>query len=187
MSKQYLTADDLNEAEKLLGPDYYFVLTSYNHFGSYLVRLANFFLTGKWGYYSHIIMNIDTDTSTRDTFKFVESTPNRGVTVSNFDEAFADDCKGFAIIKPKNMPVDRWTAVLDKANRELGKPYNTLFNLDSSKALNCVQLVREALVGEPDYYTNFAGFERIIEKYHNLTPDMFLNCGDFEVVYESRR
>ena len=40
---------------------------------------------------------------------------------------------------------------------------------------------------DPDYYTNFANFEKLIAERKNLTPQMFYECPDFEVVFEIRR
>jgi hypothetical protein len=76
---------------------------------------------------------------------------------------------------------------MDKAMTEIGKPYDSLFDLKNDNALSCVELGRTALMAEPNYYTNFANFEEMIRKRKNLTPQMFYECPDFEVVYEIRK
>jgi hypothetical protein len=42
-------------------------------------------------------------------------------------------------------------------------------------------------MAEPDYQENFANFEKMIKERKNLTPQMFYDCPDFEVVYEVRK
>jgi hypothetical protein len=39
----------------------------------------------------------------------------------------------------------------------------------------------------PNYNTRFAEFEKMVAKKKRLTPDMFVDCSDFEVVYKIRR
>jgi hypothetical protein len=119
-----------------------------------------------------------------DDFRLVEATGN-GVNYSPFELVF--EVHGVVLLKPKNMSVDHWTLVMDKAMTEIGKPYDSLFDLKNDNALSCVELVRTALMAEPNYYTNFANFEEMIRKRKNLTPQMFYECPDFEVVYEIRK
>jgi len=39
----------------------------------------------------------------------------------------------------------------------------------------------------PNYATNFANFERMVQRKENITPQSFYDCPDFEVVWEVRR
>jgi hypothetical protein len=41
-------------------------------------------------------------------------------------------------------------------------------------------------MGLPDYEVRFRRFEDLIQKRKNLTPQMFYECDDFEVVFEVR-
>jgi hypothetical protein len=183
--KNLLTEDEHRKIKELLGPNYYVILTRRNnHLSTYMIAFANFVLTGKFSYWSHALMNLEDEVKTDDDFLLIEAI-GAGVTTNHFNKVF--DCNGVVLLKPKNMTIEDWTAVLDKAKTELGKPYDNLFDLKSDKALSCVELVRTALQADPDYATNFAEFEQMIRKRKNLTPQMFYECPDFEVVYEVRR
>jgi hypothetical protein len=180
-----LTANDLADIRSLLIPNYYIILTHRNnHLSTFFVGLANWLLTLKWSYWAHALMNLEDEVKADDDFRLVEATGN-GVNYSPFELVF--EVHGVVLLKPKNMSVDHWTFVMDKAMTEIGKPYDSLFDLKNDNALSCVELVRTALMAEPNYYTNFANFEEMIRKRKNLTPQMFYECPDFEVVYEIRK
>lgn len=182
--KDGLTESELQKVREYLTPHYYVILTHRkNHLSTFFVGLASWLVSGKWSYWAHALMNLENDVGSDDDFRLVEAT-GAGVHYSPFDLVFM--VHGVVLLKPKNMSADRWTAVMDKARTEIGKPYDSLFDLTSDKALSCVELVRTALMAEPDYETNFANFERMIKENKNLTPQMFYDCPDFEIVYEVR-
>ena len=81
------------------------------------------------------------------------------------------------------MSIEEWTAALDRAKTYLGVPYDNLFDMKNSLEINCAELVRLALQATPDYDTKFAAFEALLARKKKLTPDMFANCPDFEVVW----
>lgn len=180
-----LTEAQQDQIRSLLIPQYYIILTHRNnHLSTFFVGLANFMLTGKWGYWAHALMNLEDEAKDDKDFRLVEAV-GTGVAFSSFAEVF--DVHGAVLLRPKNMSADQWTAVMDKAKSEVGKPYDTLFDLKSDQALSCVELVRTALMAEPDYEKNFANFEALIKKRKNLSPQMFYECDDFEIAYEVRR
>lgn len=183
-AKNTLTSDEQNEIRQRLKGNYYIMLSRRNnHLSTYLISFANFVLSGKWSYWSHAFMNAEDEVTDDSDFRIVEAI-GLGVEYTPFDKVF--DCNSVVLLKPKSMSIDDWTAVLDKAKSEVGKPYDNLFDLKNDNALSCVELVRTALMAEPDYYTSFANFEALIKKRRNLTPQMFYDCEDFEVVYEVR-
>jgi uncharacterized protein YycO len=170
----------------MLEKDYYIIATRHsNHLSTYAISLAGFCCTGRWSTYGHVCMNLEGDAPGKEDFRLVEAV-GVGSKYSTFDEVFGD-CDGVALLKPRNMSIDQWTLVLDKAKSEVGKPYDTLFDLSNDKAVSCVELVRDALQGEQNYATDFANFDRMINKINNLTPQMFRDCPDFEVVLEIKR
>lgn len=181
-----LTIDEQAMIRALLLPNYYIILTHRNnHLSTFFTELANFILTGKWGYWTHALMNMEDEVKNDSDFRLIEAV-GKGVQFTPFDKVF--DCNGVAILKPSKMAIERWTAILDKAKTELGKPYDTLFDIANDNALSCVELCRSALMADPDYAKDFANFEAIIKKYHEkLSPDMYYGNDDFEVVYEVRR
>lgn len=182
--RNLLTSDEQDNIRKLLTGNYYIMLSRRNnHLSTYMISFANFVLTGRFSYWSHAFMNAEDKVNSDEDFRIVEAL-EVGVEYSLFSKVF--DVNSVVLLKPKNMSIDDWTIVLDKAKTELGKPYDNLFDLKNDQALSCVELVRDALMAEPDYEKNFASFEAMIAKDKNLTPQMFYDCPDFEVVYEIR-
>ena len=182
--KNGLTIDELSEIKKLLVKDYYIILTHRNnHLSTFFVGLASYVLTRKWSYWAHALMNLEDNVQSDSDFRLIEAT-GTGTHYSPFDAVF--QVHGVSLLKPVSMSVDHWTDIMDKANKELGKPYDTLFDLKNDNALSCVELVRTALMAEPDYAINFANFEKMIMERKNLTPQMFYDCPDFHIVYEVR-
>lgn len=183
-STTVLSEAECNTIKELLIPNYYIILTRRNnHLSTYAIALGNFLLTGKFSYWSHVLMNTEDEVNSKEDFRLIEAI-GTGIQFSPFDKVF--DVQSVAILKPRNIQTWQWTAILDKAKSELGKPYDSLFDLKSDSALSCVELVRNALMAEDDYATNFANFEAMIAKNKNLTPEMFYRCSDFEVIYEIR-
>ena len=179
-----VTDAEQQHIRELLTADYYIVLTrNNNHLSSYAISFANFVLTGKFSYWGHALMNFEDVVTTDADFRLMQAT-GAGVAYATFDEVFTTN--SVVLLRPKNMPISSWTKVLDTAKTELGKPYDTLYDLSNDSALSCVELVRDSLRADPEYISNFANFEKLISDSKNLTPQMFYNCADFEVAYEIR-
>ena len=183
--KDPLTVEEKAQLNTLLVPNYYIILTrNNNHLSSYMIGIADFFLRGKFGYWGHALMNLEDTVINNKDFRFVEAV-GAGVQYAEFDEVMA--VNSIVLLKPKHMHIDDWTRVLDTAKSDVGKPYDTLFDLQQDKALSCVELVRDALQADPDYLECFANFEAMCQKYKRLTPQMIYDCSDFEIAYEVRR
>lgn len=180
-----ITPEDKSFIAEQLKPNYFIILTRRsNHLSTFFIGLSNLLLRGKWGYWSHSLMNLEDEVTVEDDFRLIEAI-GRGVTYSNFENVF--NVSDVALLKPKNMDVEHWTLVLDKLKSKLGTKYDTLFNLKNEEQVSCVELVRLALMAEPDYEINFANFEHMIKKAKNLTPQMFFDCPDFEVVWQAKK
>ena len=179
----------LSESEKqdvrgLLKDGYYIILTRHNNYlTTYIISFASMLLTGKLGYWAHALMNVEDEVKTDNDYRIIQAT-GKGVGYASFDETF--DVNSIAILKPKKMSVEHWTLILERAAEDLGKPYDSLVQLNDNREINCVELVRNALMAEPNYEIDFANFEAMIKKSYNLSPQMFYECPDFEVVYEIR-
>lgn len=199
-ARKIISKNDQEHIRELLKNDYFVILTfRRNHLSSILVLLGNFLLTGRFGKWSHALMNLEDEVETDADFRIVEmnerirlsareryliEATGAGVVVNPFEKVF--DVHRVALLKPKKMTLDEWRTVLDTAKQQLGKPYDSLFDIADNSALSCVELVRVILQAQPNYNENFANFERLIKKYGNLTPQMFYDCGDFEVVFEAK-
>ena len=182
--KNPLTDSEKSKINDLLVSDYYIILTrNNNHLSSYMIGLSDFFLEGKFGYWGHALMNMESEVVNDTDFRFVEAIGS-GVQYATFKQVMA--VNSIVLLRPKNMSVSQWTLVLDKAHSDVGLPYDTLFDMHQDKALSCVELVRNALMAEPDYAMNFAHFEAMVQKYNRITPQMFYDCDDFVVEYEIR-
>ena len=179
-----VTQDELDKVNSLLASNYYIILTrNNNHLSSYMIGISDFFLSGKFGFWGHTLINVEDQVVNETDFKFVESIAS-GVQYATFKEVTA--VNSIALLKPKTMPADDWNAILQKAYADIGKPYDLVFDLNQTDAMSCVELVRNVLQADPTYATNFANFEALAQKHGKVTPQMLYDCGDFEVVYEVR-
>lgn len=178
-----LTTEEKQKLAELLASDYYIILTSNNyHLSSIMVRVLTFLKTGKWPRYSHVLMNVDFITSPKpDKFKFMEATV-KGVHYSSFDEVF--DCTDYCLLKPANVELKNYTAVIDEMIENHGKPYDDLFNLLNDESMSCVELVRDALMEITDYAKYFNDLEQLIQRSGNLMPEDFYHCLDFDITHQ---
>lgn len=185
-TKNPLTVDQHEKLKEKLEKDYYIILTRRaGFFSTHLISFLHLVMTGKWGYYGHVFMNLEDEVDDDKDYRFIEAITT-GVRLAGWAQVFDKDVGSVALLKPASMTLDHWTAVLDKAKTNLGKPYDTLFDLADEERLSCVELVRLALRDEPNYAVNFANFEEMISKSKNLDPQMFLECPDFQIIYEIR-
>lgn len=175
--------EDREVLRELFARDYYIVGTRRDNFlSSWLQNLGHWFLTGKFGFYTHVLMNIEDEVQDDADFRFIESTGD-GTHYSSL-ETILDGVEAIALMKPTSMTTTEWTACLDRAKTMLGRPYDNLFNLVNGEEINCVELVRNALMALPDYETRFANFEALVRKSKGkLTPSMFAECSDFHIVW----
>lgn len=183
-SKKYAITDDakLLIAEKLAS-DYYIILVgTKSHLSSFIVSLLSWIKTGKWARYSHVLMNCDNieNPLERDGFKFVEAL-SAGVMYTTFDQVF--ECDNVCLLSPKNISKDEWTRVIDALVKQVGRPYDDLFDLVDSSRLSCVEVVLAALKSA-DYAEDFKNLDEAINKMGNLVPQMYRECPDFEVEIE---
>lgn len=183
--KNLLSDDELSLIKNLLKKDYYIILSRRNnHLSTYFIMLGNFLITGKFGYWGHALMNLENTIVDDSDFRLIEAI-SEGTVYTPFNKVF--DVNGVVLLKPKSMSVDKWTILLDRARIDLGKPYDTLFDIKNDQQLSCVELVRDVLMAEPNYSIDFANFEAMIQSSRNLTPQMIYDCGDFEIVLEIKR
>lgn len=184
--KHHLSEENKAVLRERLTDDYYIIATRRdNQLTTFFIALGHFLLTGKWGYYSHTLMNLEDEVSDPNDFRLIEAT-GKGVHYSTFDEVF-DPTYAVALIKPRGMTLQEWTTALDECKIYLGRPYDNLFDMRNDLEINCVELVRLALQRLPDYEARFPNFERLVRRKKKITPQMFIDCPDFEVVFTAKR
>ena len=181
-----LQEEDHDYLRKVLAKNYYIILIRRKtHLTTLFIGFASWIKTGKWGYWSHALMNVDDGNIKNDEdFKLMEAT-SAGVHFSSFMHVF--DCDAVCLLRPKGFTDEDWVETLDCLLKQKAKHYDNLFDLANDQYLSCVELVRRALMGDYKYATKFAAFEKMIQAKHNLVPDMFYECDDFEKVWEIRR
>jgi hypothetical protein len=181
-----INAADLDAIRSQLKDNYYIILTRHDgHLSTYAIALAHFLITGKWGYYSHVLLNIEDKVTSDDEYEFLQSTAV-GVKYAKFAEVFDQQCGSVALLKPRGVSIDEWTDILDRSRTDIGKPYDLAMDPSQTVKLNCVELVRDALKGESNYATDFTALESTVAKYKALDPQMIYECEDFEIVWEGR-
>jgi hypothetical protein len=185
-TSRVIDPDKLKEVQQLLAENNYIILTRHNgHLSTYAISLAHWLLTGKKGFYSHALLNVEDTVSTTDDYEFIQATAP-GVAYAGFDAVFDQQVGAVCLLKPKTMKIEEWSDVVGKAKTDLGKPYDLALDPAQTAALDCVELVRNALQGEPNYSIDYADLEKAIAKYDALDPQMYYECPDFEIVWENR-
>lgn len=185
-----LTQEDWLTIRNQLNQGYYIILTRRStHLTTYLIGLAHFALTGRWGYYSHALCNVekfpDADPLVFFTdFRFMEAI-SKGVVYSNWFDIF--NCEAVCILKPKYYTQEEFDSCVDKIYDDLNKQYDKRLNVHDGANMSCVELARERMIHLPDYAEKMRVFEYMIKSEKNLTPQMFRECPDFEVVLEIKR
>lgn len=180
-----LTEADHNRIREILAKDYLIILTRRkSHLTTYLISLVSAIVDHKLSHYSHALMNVEGDIPGHLGYKLIEAT-GVGVHYSTFMQVF--DCDSVALLSPKGVPLEEWTKVLDKVKTNLGKQYDTLFDISSDQQVSCVELVYWGLKSMPDFETRFPKLIALIrERKNNLTPQMLYDTGELDVVFEVR-
>lgn len=182
-----LDVDDWCKIAKELDRGYYIILTyRKSHLSSYAVQLGHFALTGKFGDYSHALCNIEPDKNINgfDDFKFIEAI-GKGVVCNDWHDTMNVD--RICILKPKYYTQEEFDSCVTEIYDEIGKKYDKRFKYNDPKNRSCVEIARERMIHLPDYFTKMRVFEYMIQNEKNLTPQMFRDCPDFEVVLEIKR
>lgn len=179
-----LKEEDHEELRDLLEKNYYVILVRHGcHLSTAFIWIASKFI-GSEGFWAHVLMNVDNEAD-HNKFAFMEAT-GIGMNRASFMKVF--DCDAAALLKPKNMTIEDYTAAIDQYVSEQGKEYDDFGDLANDKAVNCVESVRSALQKVPGYAEKFPNFEALIKKHNGqLAPQMFYDCPDFEIVWEKRR
>lgn len=182
-----LTPEDHEIIKQKLASGYYIILTKRKtHLTTYFIELMSFIKTGKPADYTHALMNLDLeeDASAFEKFKLMEAT-SKGVHLSSFLEVF--DCDSVCLLQPKYVREDHWDEIMAGLATQMGKKYDNLFNINDDTYVSCVEMVLDSLRFSPKYWDAFPHLEEMIKDVGNLTPQMYRDCSDFNVVLEIKR
>lgn len=160
----------------------YLILTKNKYtLSALVVSILSYIKTKEWPDYTHILISFKRENG---KVGFVEATKN-GVHYSDYK--MITDVSNICVIAPISINDKEWQKVLYKVEKQIGKKYDNLFDLNDNERLSCVELVRFSLQALHDYYDNFKCIENKIEKYGNLTPQMFRDSSDFNVILEMKK
>ena len=181
-----LKESDHDKIREILAKDYLIILTRRKcHLTTYLIALVSAFVDRKFSHYTHALMNVEGDLEGHLGYKLIEAT-GVGVHYSTFMEVF--DCDSVALLSPKGVSLEEWTRVLDKVKLDLGKSYDTLFDITNDQRVSCVEMIYWGLKSMPDFETRFPKLIKLIKAEKNsLTPQMLYDTGELDIVFEVRR
>lgn len=180
-----ITDDEMDEIVSYLSSGRYICLSRRNtHLTTYLISISHFLLTlmnkfyrPKFGYWSHVFMHIESGVH----LDIIESV-GKGVVRTNYYRALNVD--SICILKPKHFCEDEVENANDLAVKYIGSLYDTSFNIYDDNRLSCVELAYRCLSRVKNH--GLPGLNTMVRRMGNLTPQMFYDCGDFEIVYEIR-
>lgn len=177
-----LSKDDIKACALFLCENRCFgLLRRKTHLSSFFVSLSHWFLTGRWGYWSHVWANADDKEKPLD-LEIVEAI-GKGVVKSSFWDVFS--CDSICLLRPKKLSDDEWEKVNMVIHSFVGLGYDEFFNLKNANELSCVELLYAGIRSVNPMA--LPGLTRMIARYGNITPDMVYGCGDFEICIEIRR
>lgn len=177
-----LTDIELDEIRRKTRLDYFFIMTRRKtHLTTWLISIGSWIKTGKLGYWSHSLMNIEYEWPNSGTeYRFIEAT-REGVHFSDFMKVF--DCDSVCLRRPKNFTYVEWLDCFDAAIEDLGKKYDSMCDLRDEGKLNCGELLLHIVKKHSDKFPHLFA---IVEKMNIIIPDMWYDSDDLITCYEVR-
>jgi hypothetical protein len=189
-----ISAEQREAARDLMSAGVYlWVSRRETHFTTYAIAICHWVLgflvwaknkfkgnRPRFSFYSHAFFNFDDN-------ELIEAV-GTGVRKAYFDHCF--DVDAVAALAPKNLTKEEWDAyrplIIEGMKSNLGKGYDTSFDLTDENAVSCIELIRIVLKNTvKEYELKFSDFENMIKLYKNLTPQMIYDSSDFVVVWEA--
>lgn len=179
----YLTPSDRIEIMDRLRKNNYIIATfdPYSLSGLF-VRFSHWFLTGHKANYTHVLLNLE---DSGEDFKFVEATSG-GVHTSTFYDVFKH-AQHVALLRPKYYTQDLFDDCVQEAVRLVGKDYDFNYKLDDESKMSCVEVVLHVIKQLPFYNDQLRCLLFLMKYERQLTPDMYVEVPDMEVVWEVKR
>jgi len=177
-----LTRKDINKVCKSLETNRCFgLLRRSNHFTTYLIGASHWFLTGKFGYWSHAWANVESDEADGLDIDIIEAV-GAGVIVSPFWDILNADA--VCLLRPKNITEAEFDLIAKRIREFIGKKYDTFFNIKNVDKLSCEELLYWGIMSVNS--DALPGLNKLIAKHGNFTPDMIYSSGDFKILLEIR-
>ncbi|MGZ3773028.1 MAG: hypothetical protein ACXVCN_04925 [Bdellovibrio sp.] len=183
-----LTVDDWYKIADILDKEHCVIATRRNaHLSTYMILFADWIMRPRWGigYWSHICLNKTTGQGFNFSGVKVLQAVGSGAKLSSFKEVF--DCDAVVLLRPRGYTAEDMKLVIAEMEKNIGKPYDNFGNLSDESAVNCVEDVYDGLNETPQYKQDLPRFAAMVDKYKTISPQMFYDCGDFEIVLEIRR
>lgn len=180
-----LKEEDHDRIREILSKNYLIILTRRrSHLTTYLISCISAIVDKKLSHYTHALMNVEGTLDGHIGYKLIEATGS-GVHYSSFMNVF--DCDSVVLLAPKGISIEDWTKVLDEVKDDLGKGYDTLFDITSDQNVSCIELIYWGLKALPDFEQRFPKLVKMINETKNITPQMLYDSGELEIVFEVRR
>lgn len=173
-----LTLEDKLAAEKLIAESDYLICLSRRdaYFTTLLIGAASRILSRKKTYYTHALM-FELGTAMEATAKGTHLSPPSHIL----------ECDGIVFLRPKGMTHEFWEMMLVEARRNLGKPYDSIFDFTNDNEISCIEYVYDSLASIPGHRSKWPNFMGLVEQKGGVTPQMLYDSGDFDIVLEIRR
>lgn len=175
-----LAIDWVNIMEILEKGNYLILVRRKSHLTTHLIAFAYFLRTGRWGYWAHAVCNVESD----GAFKLVEATV-KGVHWSKFNQVF--NCDSMVILKFKNFTQKELDKAAANILKEIGKPYDDLFNFMDDKRMSCIEVWYHMVKDLPGAEDKIRAFKGMLETGIKINPQDLYECSDFERLLEIRR
>lgn len=173
-----LTFEDKTIAEKIIIENEYLICLTRqsSYLTTILISLATYIVSRKKTYYTHALM-------------FERGTAFEATAIGTHLSAASHiiECDGIVFLRPTGMTQEFWVMMLEEARRNLDRPYDSLFDLSNDREISCIEYVYDSMKTIPGYMSRWPTFMGMVEKQGNITPQMLLDSGDFEIVLEIRR
>ena len=180
---KYLSENKIREIKRYLRDQNCLIATydPYSLSGMFVI-VGTYIKTRRWPKYTHLIANTEraqTSLSLPIEFKFVEAT-GKGVKKPTFDQVFRK-VKRAALLTPKFCTQDQFEEAIYFANDTVGREYDFLYNNGDQTKMSCVEVILYCLRKLPNYEVNFRCLDFMMKYLKVLTPQMFIDCGEFHV------
>lgn len=152
------------------------------HLSTWLATIGHFILTGRWLVAGHAFINVDDELTDPFGMKIFESN-SAGAIISPFWKVIL--CDRVWLLKPKYVKEADWDKIHKVLLNQQGTAYDFFCNTKNVKELNCCErVVLAILTVDP---TALPRLEWMTAEAGNLTPQMLIESGDFEICLEIRR